>query len=69
MGIAKIQTVKPKYSIAEVISVPTELARGMVLRRREAPPDNQNQRRRDSEPGFEDLDGDGLPDYLNTLSN
>ena len=69
VGIAKIQTVKPKYSIAEVISAQTELARGMVLRRRAAPPDNPNRRRRDTGPSFEDLDGDGLPDYLNTLSN
>ena len=67
VGIARVVSVKPKYSVAELISGAAELSRGMVLRRRRAGP-------QDSGPAparqrsFADEDGDGLPDYLNRLN-
>ena len=64
VAVARVREVKPKYSIAEVISEPVELARGMVLRRRAAA-DGAPPSRARAEPTFEDVDGDGIPDYLN----
>ena len=66
VAVARVREVKPKYSVAEVISEPAELSRGMVLRRRDAPAaDTAPVRRVKAEPTFEDVDGDGIPDYLN----
>lgn len=65
VAVARVREVKPKYSVAEVISEPAELARGMVLRRRAAPAEAAPVRPARSEPTFEDVDGDGIPDYLN----
>lgn len=67
VGIARIVTVKPKYSIAELISEVVDLSRGMVLRRRQAMPAEAS-RAPTRPPGFADEDGDGLPDYLNRLN-
>ena len=67
VGIARIVTVKPKYSIAELLSEVVDLSRGMVLRRRQAMPGEASHapaRQR----SFADEDGDGLPDYLNRLN-
>jgi curli biogenesis system outer membrane secretion channel CsgG len=70
VGIAKIMSVKPKYSLAQLISETASLSNGMVLRRRRvedsgmgsvAPPER-------NKPSFSDEDGDGLPDYLNRSS-
>ena len=66
VGIAQIVDVKTKYSVAEIISGNAELARGMVLRRR-AVDAGGGIRQVDQGPGFQDEDGDGLPDYLNRL--
>ena len=67
VGIARIVSVKPKYSVAELISEVAHLSRGMVLRRRQvgvqdSGPVPARQR------SFADEDGDGLPDYLNRLN-
>ena len=64
VGIAQIVDVKPKYSLAELISGNANIARGMVLRRRsvDAAP---GAARVEAKPSFQDNDGDGLPDYLN----
>ena len=66
-GIARITSVKPKFSLAEMITGHDGIARGMILRRfhdvlggRASPEDERNYRRIDS-----DRDRDGLPDYLN----
>ena len=75
-GIARITSVKPKFSLAEMITDHDGIARGMILRRfrdllgERAGPDTQadrlptdeerNYRRIDS-----DGDRDGIPDYLN----
>ena len=67
VGIARIVTVKPKYSVAELISEVVDLSRGMVLRRRQAMPDEAS--RMPNRPrSFADEDGDGIPDYLNRLN-
>ena len=66
VGIAQILVVKPKYSVAELISGSAELSRGMVLRRRVVDAGG-GVMRVDQEPSFRDDDGDGLPDYLNRL--
>ncbi len=66
VGIAQIIDVKPKYSVAELISGGAELSRGMVLRRRTID-DGSGVRPVDQGPSFQDDDGDGLPDYLNRL--
>ena len=66
VGIAQILDVKPKYSVAELISGSAELSRGMVLRRRVVDAGG-GVMRVDQEPSFRDDDGDGLPDYLNRL--
>ena len=72
VGIARIMSVKPKYSLAQLISEAAKLSSGMVLRRRRvedsgvggvSPPSGG-----DSTPSFSDEDGDGLPDYLNRSS-
>ncbi len=66
VGIARIVDVKPKHSVAELVSGPAELSRGMVLRRRTVDAEigsGQDGRR----PIFRDRDDDGLPDYLNRL--
>ena len=64
VGIAQIVDVKPKYSLAELVSGNADIARGMVLRRRrvDAAP---GAARVEAKPSFQDNDGDGLPDYLN----
>lgn len=67
VGIARIVTVKPKYSIAELISEVVDLSQGMVLRRRQAMPEAAS-RAPASQRSFADEDGDGLPDYLNRLN-
>ena len=75
-GIARITSVKPKFSLAEMITDHDGIARGMILRRfhdflgvqggsdtRTAQPpgeEERNYRRIDS-----DGDRDGIPDYLN----
>ena len=66
VGIAQIVDVKPKYSVAELISGSAELSRGMVLRRR-AVDAGGGAMGVDQGPSFQDDDGDGLPDYLNRL--
>ena len=71
VGIARIMSVKPKYSLAQLISETAKLSKGMVLRRRRVEdggmdrvtPSGGNNR-----PSFSDEDGDGLPDYLNRSS-
>jgi hypothetical protein len=67
VGIARIVTVKPKYSIAELISDVIDLSRGMVLRRRQAMP-AESDRVPTRSRSFADENGDGLPDYLNRLN-
>ena len=67
VGIARIVTVKPKYSIAELISEVVDLSRGMVLRRRQAMPEEAS-RAPTRQRSFADEDGDGIPDYLNRLN-
>ena len=67
VGIARIVTVKPKYSIAELISEVVDLSRGMVLRRRQAIPEEAS-RAPARQRSFTDEDGDGIPDYLNRLN-
>ena len=71
VGIARIMSVKPKYSLAQLLSETAKLSNGMVLRRRRvedggmgsmAPSEGGNK------PSFGDEDGDGLPDYLNRSS-
>ena len=66
VGIAQIVDVKPKYSVAKLISGTAELSRGMVLRRR-AIDAGGGAMRVDQGPSFQDDDDDGLPDYLNRL--
>ena len=68
VGIARIVTVKPKYSIAELISEVVHLSRGMVLRRRQAPTEEASRRAPNRPRSFADDDGDGIPDYLNRLN-
>ena len=67
VGIARIVTVKPKYSIAELISDVVDLSRGMVLRRRQAMSEEAS-RVPARQRSFADEDGDGIPDYLNRLN-
>ena len=67
VGIARIVTVKPKYSIAELVSEVVNLSRGMVLRRRQAMPEEAS-RAPTRQRSFADEDGDGIPDYLNRLN-
>ena len=67
VGIARIVSVKPKYSIAELISEVVGLSRGMVLRRRQAPAEEAS-RAPTRQRSFSDEDGDGIPDYLNRLN-
>lgn len=67
VGIARIVAVKPKYSIAELISEVVDLSRGMVLRRRQAMPEEAS-RAPSRQRSFADEDGDGIPDYLNRLN-
>ncbi|MDE0446333.1 MAG: hypothetical protein OXH96_06625 [Spirochaetaceae bacterium] len=79
-GIARITSVKPKFSLAEMITDHDGIARGMILRRfhdflgREAGSDSKtHQQRGDEERNYRridtDGDGDGLPDYLNRDAN
>ena len=70
VGIARIVSVKPKHSIARLISEAAKLSEGMVLRRRrvdDGEVDMTTPAVQDT-PGFQDEDGDGLPDYLNRKS-
>lgn len=70
VGIARITAVKPRYSLAQMITEFAGIARGMLLRRLhgEVGPrsagdrsaDERNYRRIDG-----DRDRDGIPDYLN----
>ena len=65
VGIAKIMAVKPKYSLAQLISESAKLSKGMVLRRRRVEGHGVGvSPQEESKPGFTDEDGDGLPDYL-----
>lgn len=75
-GIARIASVKPKFSLAEMITDHGEIVRGMILRRfhgllsEPAGSDTRaGQPRADGERNYRrietDGDGDGLPDYLN----
>ncbi len=75
-GIARITSVKPKFSLAEMITDHGEIVRGMILRRfhgllgEPAGSDTRaDQPRADGERNYRridtDGDGDGLPDYLN----
>jgi len=70
VGIARITAVKPRYSLAQMITEFAGLARGMLVRRfhdevgagsrSERSVDERNYRRIDG-----DRDRDGIPDYLN----
>ncbi|MDE0025792.1 MAG: hypothetical protein OXP69_15375 [Spirochaetaceae bacterium] len=75
-GVARITSVKPKFSLAEMITDHGEIVRGMILRRfhgllgEPAGSDTRaDQPRADGERNYRridtDGDGDGLPDYLN----
>ena len=69
VGIARITAVKPKYSLADMVSDTTGIARGMVLRRYhgaidEGSSDAVSPGRTRNIRGADD-DDDGLPDYLN----
>lgn len=67
IGIARIMSVKPKYSLAQLISETAELSNGMVLRRRRVDDGGMGSSPAPGgdKPRFSDEDGDGLPDYLN----
>ena len=67
VGIARIVAVKPKYSIAQLISDIVDLSQGMVLRRRQPIPD-EARHAPSRQHSFADEDGDGIPDYLNRLN-
>ena len=64
IGNARISIVKPKYSLAELISGKGPLSRGMVLRRQTVET-REVQVPASSAPVSKDSDGDGLPDFLN----
>ena len=66
VGIAQIVDVKPKYSVAQLITGDAVLSRGMILRRRNIDAGAEI-RPTDQRPRFQDDDGDGLPDYLDRL--
>ena len=67
VGVAKIMSVKPKYSLAQLVSEPAELSKGMVLRRRRVE-DAGTIPVKENKPDFSDENDDGLPDYLNRSS-
>ena len=75
-GIARVTSVKPKFSLAEMITDHDGIARGMILRRfhdvlseRASPESVAARPRREDERNYRRIDGDrdrdGLPDYLN----
>ena len=71
IGIAKIMSVKPKHSNAQLVSGAARLSTGMVLRRRrveDGGTDGMTPSGGADTPSFSDQDGDGLPDYLNRNS-
>ena len=70
IGIARIMSVKPKYSLAQLISETAELSNGMVLRRRSTEDTGIGSVSPSAgdKPDLGDNDGDGLPDYLNRSS-
>ena len=78
VGIARITAVKPKYSLAEMVTDTAGIARGMVLRRYHGAIDAGSGRDADGDSGGlrsgdernyrridRDRDRDGMPDYLN----
>ena len=65
VGIARIMSVKPKYSLAQLVSESVNLSKGMVLRRRRVEGHEGGVLPQgESKSAFSDEDGDGLPDYL-----
>ena len=75
-GIARVTSVKPKFSLAEMITDHDGIARGMILRRfhdvlseRASPESVAARPRREDERNYRRIDGDrdrdGMPDYLN----
>ena len=75
-GIARISAVKPKFSLAEMITDHDGIARGMILRRfhdllgeRAGPDSRTAQPRGEEQRNYRridrDSDRDGIPDYLN----
>ena len=75
-GIARVTSVKPKFSLAEMITDHDGIARGMILRRfhdvlseRASPESVAARPRSEDERNYRRIDGDrdrdGIPDYLN----
>ncbi len=73
VGFVRITTVKPKYSLAEIVSADRGVVADMVLRRYRGDLDlggagaDSDATPRDGDRNYRraDGDGDGLPDYLN----
>ena len=69
VGIARITAVKPRYSLAQMITEFAGIARGMLLRRSHGEVGRGAGRDRFDERNYRRIDGDrdrdGIPDYLN----